>query len=371
MNAPTPTPRRILFALRGKLGDSLACFATVQAWRDAHPADRLTLLTRRDYANLLRGDSDIEAGVEVVGFNSRLGMILRLLAWRLLRPPFDALAVLWGFGKPIRWIGKLARAPRKAYLDGRFAPLFDAWPPAATFDDFVSRAEPAWRVARCLEADLPLPDKITLPHLAARRPANLPADAPLALVPLADERRRCLDAADVARLAGWLTRTQPGRPLWLLANPHDQGAAELLAAPPAGVIARPFASLDELLALYAGLAGWYGTDTGLYHLAAAMGVPATVIFGPSEPAKVLLPGQPRVAGLRLAGLGPLHHCDVTSCQQPRCLQLAVALAANEQAALQPLLDLAPTPAACPLRTLPAATLSHPNALLTYIPHSAP
>ena len=363
--------RRILFALRGKLGDTLACFASVQAWRDAHPEDRLTLLTRRDYANLLRG----EPGVEVVGFNSRLGMILRLLGWRLLRPPFAALAVLWGFGKPIRWIGKLARAPRKAYLDGRFAPLFDAWPPAATFDDFTSRAEPAWRVARCLDAELPLPDQIALPHLAARRPASLPADAPLALVPLADERHRCLDATDVARLADWLTRSQPGRPLWLLANPRDEGAAALLAAPPAGIIARPFHSLEQLLAIYAELAGWYGTDTGLYHLAAAMGVPATVIFGPSEPAKVLLPGQPRVAGLRLAALGPLRHCDATRCQQPRCLQLAVALATNEQANLQavlpPLLDLAPTPADCPLRALPAAALTAPDALLTYIPRSAP
>lgn len=313
--------RRLLFVVRAKLGDTLVSFATVQAWRDRHPEDEITFFTRADYARLLAG----EPGIRVVGFERRLTMFARALAWRLSRPAFDALLVLWGFGRPIERLARLVRARRKLFVDGRFPDAFDAWPPPATFDTFESRAAPAWRVARLLDAELPLPQRLGLARLRAERvPAALAAHAAVALVPLADEPRRSLDAPMLADLLAWARRQWAERPLWVIVNPRDSGAETLRRQPlPAGAQWRTFSSLDELLALYRQLGAWAGTDTGLYHLAAAMGIPATVFFGPTEPQKVVLPGQPAAATRRLAALGN-RHCDATRCQDPLCLRAVLA-----------------------------------------------
>jgi len=111
-------PRRILFAIRSKLGDTLISFQCARAFADAFPDSQVTLLTRSAYASLLRA----EAGIRVIGFGSRIEMVLRLLWLRLSEPAFDVLAVLWGSGPPIRLIGRLAKANRKVAWSRKFAP---------------------------------------------------------------------------------------------------------------------------------------------------------------------------------------------------------------------------------------------------------
>ena len=61
--------RRILFAIRSKLGDTLISYACVRAYVDTHPHDRVTLLTRSAYARLLRA----ETGLRVIGFDNERG----------------------------------------------------------------------------------------------------------------------------------------------------------------------------------------------------------------------------------------------------------------------------------------------------------
>ena len=112
--------QRILFVIRGKLGDTLVNFMTVRRYADTYPDDVVWLLTRQNYAALLKN----EAGIRMIGFDSRLGMYIRLFWLRFTQPAFDVLAVLWGFGKPIEVIGRLIKAKRKIYLDGRFGKLF-------------------------------------------------------------------------------------------------------------------------------------------------------------------------------------------------------------------------------------------------------
>ena len=92
--------RRILFVLRGKLGDTVTSFAAVRAFADAFPDDDVTLLVRANYAPLFRD----EQGIRVVGFSSRLVMFARLAMLRWLEPPFDALLVLLGAGPPIMYL---------------------------------------------------------------------------------------------------------------------------------------------------------------------------------------------------------------------------------------------------------------------------
>ncbi len=327
--------RRVLFVIRGKLGDTLVSFATVRRYADDYPDDSVTLLTRSNYAALLAG----EAGVRVLGFSSRIGMLVRLLRMRLFEPPFDALLVLWGFGKPIEWIGRLIRASRKIYLDGRYP---DIYPEHPDIPRDALQYEPMWRVAREFEAGLPAPDRLFVPGLAALRTGQPEA---IGIAPLADEPRRIMNAAALAQLVRAVQARHPQAPVRVLINASDDGARPLLdAGLPAGAEFRFFPKLSDLLREFGDLAHWYGTDTGLYHLAAAMGVPATVFYGPTRPHTNMFPAQTDSRGIRLRVLGGAH-CEEKSCTQPYCLYSAVAQFSDARSSG----SLAATPTGCPLR----------------------
>lgn len=307
-------PRRVLFVLRGKLGDTVACFATVRAHADAFPADDVTLLVRASYAPLFAG----EAGVRVIGFSSRLAMFAKLLRMRWLEPPFDALLVLLGAGPPILRLGRIVRARRKIFLDGRFREVYPEWPEIPP--DHV-QSEPAWRVARAFEPRLPQPDCSTVPSLAARWRAS----PIVAIAPVSDETRRSMAPEILHALIAALADRHPGRAIRVLVNPADEDARRLLAAGlPAGARFERFAALQDLVGSLCRLEHLYSTDTGLYHLATAIGVPTTIYYGPTQPWRNSFPAQPRLTRVRLAALGG-EHCEQKNCRQPVCLEKAVAL----------------------------------------------
>lgn len=79
----------------------------------------------------------------------------------------------------------------------------------------------------------------------------------------------------------------------------------------AGVI--PPATLDALAAEIAGAAGVVAVDTGLAHLAAALGVPTLALYGPTRP------GLTGVAGPRAMNLpAPDGSCPYLPCVSRRC-----------------------------------------------------
>lgn len=335
-------PRRVLFVIRGKLGDTLVAYATVRRYADAYPSDEVTLLTRSGYAALLAGES----GVRVLGFSSRMDMLLRLARLRF-EPEFDALLVLWGFGTPIEWTGRLVRARRKVYLDERYPEIF-----AEHADLLPSRlqSEPMWRVAQIFEPALPQPDRLTVPSLARRRLAQPEA---IGVAPLADEARRIMSAGTLAVLVRTIAARHPGEPIRVFINRTDPGADALLSAGlPDGAEFRFFPELEVLVRELSALTHMYCTDTGLYHLAASMGVPATVFYGPTQPWRNMLSGQPAARGVRLAVLGG-EHCEVKGCRRPLCLDAAVGAFAGDP----PAGKLDDTPPNCPLRAFQQEQLS--------------
>ena len=337
--------RRILFAIRSKLGDTLISYQAVRAYADAHPRDEVTLITRAAYANLLRD----EAGIRVIGFSSRISMAWKLLWMRCTRPAFDVLAVLWGSGPRIARLGALTHARRKIAWTNRFAPRM--------FEQGALRADhwlidPAVSVIRAFEPGFEAPRALAIPSLQARYWRNTGKRA-IGIVPVADEARRNMDAATLAQLLTEVWRRHPGAPLRIFVNPDNVGLDALAAvALPPGCEVRKFTDLRDLVEQYMELAAWYGTDTGLYHLAVAIGIPATVFFGPTQPHKIVMPGQPGTRVYRLAALGD-SHCDEKSCGRPLCLHASVAVWCGVQA-LTRLTDTAP---GCPLRALPPAALT--------------
>lgn len=335
-------PRRVLFAIRGKLGDTLVAFATVRRYSDAFPEDDVTLLTRAGYAALLAG----EKGIRVLGFSSRLSMFALLLKLRFERA-FDALLVVWGFGAPIQWIGRLARAKRKIYLDNRFGALF---PEFADLSPDRLQSEPMWRVARIFEPALPQPDLLHIPSLAARRTA---APAVIGVAPLADEPRRIMSAQTLANLVRMISIRHPGAPIRVFVNASDRGSAELVEAGlPEGAAFYYFPELEDLLRGFSDLAHLYCTDTGLYHLGAAMGIPATVFYGPTQPWKNMMPAQTGSRAIRLKVLGTAH-CEEKACESPACIDGAV----RSFSELENSTSLDAVPGDCPLRAFPPAQLT--------------
>lgn len=330
-----------LFLVRGKLGDSLVFFSALQGYLERHPQTAAVLAIRADYAPLVAGTSR----AAILAFRNRLDLVLKLLWRRLCGMRFDVCAVLWGFGGIVETVARLSGAHRRIYFDGRRPRDFPEWPPAAVDIQIV---DPAWRVLRLLDPTLPRPSRLDLPALAARRqPSGL-----VVVVPVADEARKCLDAASTLQ---WLARIRTRHPharIRVLVNPHDRGAPMLAGCTwPAGVELETFSTLGEVVKLYAGCEAWYGVDTGLYHLAVGMGIPAEVAFGPTRPLKIVMPEQSEAHWLRLEALGD-RDCEEKSCLVPYCIHRAIA----ELADSRPASEIEATPASCPLRSLPAADL---------------
>jgi len=327
--------KRVLFVLRGKLGDTVASFAAVRAYADAYPADDVTLLVRANYAPLFRR----ERGIRVADFSSRAVMFGKLAMMRLLEPPFDALLVLLGYGPPILRLGRMVRAARKVYLDGRFSEVYPEWPeiPSAHV-----HSEPAWRVARVYAPELAPPRISRIPSLAARRaPSRV-----IGIAPVSDEPRRTMSPPVVHALISALARRHPGYAIHVLVNADDSDAKPLLAAGlPGAAKFRNFATLDALVAELGALEHLHSTDTGVYHLATAMGVPLTTYYGPTQPWKNGFPAQPHLTRVRLAALGG-EHCEEKGCRRPVCLEIPVAVF-NESRPIE--YAVAETPSGCLLR----------------------
>jgi ADP-heptose:LPS heptosyltransferase len=337
---PKP-PRRVLFVLRGKLGDTVVSFATVRAYADRFPADDVTLLVRANYAPLFRR----EQGIRVVDFSSKIVMFAKLAMMRWFELPFDGLLVLLGSGAPLLRLGRMVRAARRIFLDARLREVYPEWPeiPPVHF-----HSEPAWRVAQLYAPELALPQHSVIPSLAAmRRPARV-----IGIAPASDEPRRTMGPAVVHALISALAKRHPGYAIHVLVNADDEEAQPLLKAGlPSEARLRKFPTLQALVEELSILDHLHTTDTGVYHLAAAMGVPLTTYYGPTQPWKNGFPRQPDLTRIRLAALGG-EHCEEKGCRRPVCLEKAVALHVGETIES----GIEGTPPGCLLRRHPAGEL---------------
>ena len=175
----------------------------------------------------------------------------------------------------------------------------------------------------------------------------------IGVAPLADEPRRIMSPATLAVLLRTISQRHPGAPVRVFVNPMDRGADELIAAGlPRGAEFYFFPQLDDLVRGFADLAQIYCTDTGLYHLAAAMEVSAIVYYGPTQPWRNMMPAQPAARGARLSVLGA-DHCEEKSCKTPMCIDAVVSAVAGESGPI----SIEATPANCPLRAHPIEWLS--------------
>ena len=84
-------------------------------------------------------------------------------------------------------------------------------------------------------------------------------------------------------------------------SPAEQQRSQRLAAGIAGAVVPPRLELEAMAALIAGARAVIGTDTGLTHLAGALGVATIGLYGATDPAATGLHGCAR--GINLGGMG--------------------------------------------------------------------
>lgn len=325
----------ILFLIRDKLGDSLIAANVALLFARRHPEWAVSVMIRDAYAYPLTH----EAELNLIPFRSGLGAQLTVWWWRLSGRRFDALGVMRGFGKRTQSLIRGIPARRVIVHDERLSSvateIVSVETSSAGNDPHYG---PAWRVARALDGNLPAPDRLDFPALA--RQWNAADKRLVAICPLSDERRRNISAAAIEALCDALRLRHPDREVVVLVR--DAGDFTALSRFP-NVPVREFRDMPGLIDLFLQCSHYYGTDTGLLHMAAAMGMPCTVFFGPTQPYRVLLPGQPDVTVIREPILGD-RHCDIKSCVQPVCIENAVATLTGEdtgKAMLNP-------PPGCPL-----------------------
>jgi len=129
---------------------------------------------------------------------------------------------------------------------------------------------------------------------------------PIAVHPGSGGKRKCWPAQRFAELAARLQA-----PVLLVEGPADTVACREFAeafASPVPVVRAIGVSLSRLAALLSESRGYVGNDSGVSHLAAALGVPTVAVFGPTDPA-VWAPLGPEVSVVAARGDAPWPTVD--------------------------------------------------------------
>lgn len=319
-----PRPRLLLVKL-SSFGDVLHTLPTLEALRAAYPGAHITWLVEAAYAPLLHGHPALDEvwlaprlrPGELFG-GAHFPRLMTLLK-QLRTQSFDLVVDVQGLLKSAVWVA-LAKSPRKVGYDRTrelsYLPLTERVPP---FDPEAHAVRRYLNLAYYLGAPPALP-RFRLNLDAGVDIAPLPpaaADRPLAVLhPGARWATKLWPAASWARLAEWLH----GRGLHVAIT--GSAADQELVAGIIGPSRAPVVNLAGSTSL-AQLAGILRktrlavtTDTGVMHLAAALGTPVVALFGPTAPWRT----GPFGAGHEVVRLGlACSPCFQRRCPAPRCL----------------------------------------------------
>jgi heptosyltransferase-1 len=325
MIANNLTRPRILLVKLSSFGDVLHTLPTLEALRSAYPHAHITWLVEAAYAPLLQAQPALDEvweaprlrpGEILAGANrARLRQLIKGLRAR----PFDLVLDVQGLLKSALWVA-LAQSPRKVGYDrtreGSYLALTERVPP------FDPEAHAVWRylnLAHYLGAP-PAPPRFSLALDAEVDTSGLIPAAnarPLVVLhPGARWQSKLWPAAAWARLAGWLQNQ--GFQVALTGSRADQPLVfEIIKNTRSPVLNLAGAtSLAQLAAVLRQTRLAVTTDTGVMHLAAALGTPVVALFGPTAPWRT----GPFGEGHQVVRLDlPCSPCFKRRCPAPLCL----------------------------------------------------
>lgn len=283
---------RILLVQLADIGDLILTTPALTALREARPDAHLTLLTSAHAAPILEGTGLVDAilTLERQQMNSSAAFFrpanLRRL-WRLRGAPFEAAVFFHHFTLRlgtfkfalIAWMSGARRIIGLDQGNGWFLTErvqdegFGARHQAQYWLDLAARlgADPSPRPARAAFSEV-LP--AALPPTRARRVVIHPGSGGYSLA-------RRWDAAQFAAVADKLHQ-EDGVEIVLVGG-HSDGAEAVRAAMRSEALdLSGKTSLGELAAVIRSADLFIGADSGVMHLAAAVGTPVVAIFGPSN-----------------------------------------------------------------------------------------
>jgi ADP-heptose:LPS heptosyltransferase len=274
---------RILFVTATRIGDAVLSTGLLSHVVERYPGARLTIAAGPVAAPLF----EVVPGLDrvLVMDKRRWGLHWLVLYARAVPRRWDLVVDLRG--SALAWMLRadsrrvMAKGDQREHRVRQLARLFDLDPP-------------------------PAPTLWTAPRHERAADALLPPGPPVvAIGPAANWRGKQWRAerfADLARLLAAADGLLPGARIAVLAAAHERAqAAPLLSAmPPGGVI--DLVGKTDLLTAAAVLrrcALFIGNDTGLMHIAAAVGTPTLGLFGPS-PVEQYAPWGKRTAVVQTA-----------------------------------------------------------------------
>lgn len=128
--------------------------------------------------------------------------------------------------------------------------------------------------------------ELTLPNTRERGRALLPdhGQPVLMLHPGSGSPAKNWPLKKFQALGEWAARARALQPVWLLGEADTALAGDLQSVRTPWPV-RSGLDLGEVACALSACAGYVGNDSGISHLAAAVGVPTLALFGPSDPAR--------------------------------------------------------------------------------------
>jgi ADP-heptose:LPS heptosyltransferase len=326
--------RRILLCLRYGIGDVVMETPVLTALRRAAPAARITALGAPPAVELLRGDPRVD---EVVGID-RWGVSHR---WDEGTPAARRAIAAWVTGEAFDLyldVHHAAVAVSRAIGDCGIRSLeADEGAEEAAVAagcDGVAAIKAAVRqgwgldVAPGLRIELHIPPDDRRAAQAFLEDAGIAGAAPVAISPVASLPMKQWPVERVAAAADWVVEATGRTPL-LLCGPQGEAGDRILAAMrhPDRVVRLGALDLRKIAAILARSALLLCNDTGLMHIAAAVGTPVIGIFGPTSP-RIYRPPAPHAVGLVGRGI-VCPYRNTASLQPPGCWNSDRCLIAEE------------------------------------------
>jgi heptosyltransferase-3 len=244
------------------LGDCVLSTPALALLKAARPDLRIAVVVDPQWSAIYQANSDVTSIIPpLVG------------ALRAFRP--ELVLNLHGGTTSARLTALSGARWRAGFAHYRFQPMYNIRLPRAQSVLRVERAvHTAEHAASAIFALGVSPGEIPRARVFAERP-NL--EAPYALIhPVASESAKTWNAAGFLEVARFL-HGQIGLEPIFLGGPSDDLSAFR------GYRIAQGQTLEETKSLVAGASCFLGNDSGPAHLAAAFGLPVTVLFGPSNP----------------------------------------------------------------------------------------